>query len=272
MHAVVGEIEQNESSSRGYLLPVIVGGLLLVFFAAPWSIEHKAHAALHGLCAQTPSHTFLMGDRPLPFDARMTGIYGGFIATALYLVGRGRHRAALLPTLPVMGVLALLVGLMAVDGFNSLFLDLGRPHPYQPHNGLRLVTGVGTGISLAIILCYLCAVTLWRRPDTNRRVAGWRDLALLVPVQAPFLLSVAVGPGVLWFPTMLLLLLAAVTAVSTLALVTIVLLRRLDFTFDRFGDVQPVAATAVLTAVAVMATLSGGRFLLERLLGLPPLT
>ena len=50
---------------------LLAGGFMLAFLAAPWSLEHKAHAALHGLCAQTPSHTFLMGGRPLPFDARL---------------------------------------------------------------------------------------------------------------------------------------------------------------------------------------------------------
>jgi hypothetical protein len=60
--------------------------------------------------------------------------------------------------------------------------------------------------------------------------------------------------------------------VSTLALVAIVLLRRIDFTFDGFSDIQTVASMAVVSGIAVMALLSGGRFLLEHLLGLPPLT
>src|SRR5436305_8156522 len=62
-------------------LPWLVVGAALLFFAAPWGVEHKAHALMHGLCAQTPSHTLRFGTHGLPFDSRMTGIYGGFIGS-----------------------------------------------------------------------------------------------------------------------------------------------------------------------------------------------
>ena len=71
------------------LLAVSVAGFLL----APWSIEVKSIAILHGLCAQRPSHSFWFGSDRLPFDSRMTGIYGGFLVTQLYLLARGRFRA-----------------------------------------------------------------------------------------------------------------------------------------------------------------------------------
>jgi uncharacterized membrane protein len=272
MQATIDTTTEQEGRSNRYLLPIMVGGMLLVFFAAPWPLQHKAHAALHGLCAQTPSHTFHLGDRPLPFDARMTGIYGGFFASFLYLVARRRHRAAKLPGWIAMGVLAAFVGVMAIDGFNSLLLDLGRPHPYQPDNRLRLLTGMGTGIALAVILCYLCAATLWRKPRTKQRVVELRELVVVVALQMPFGLAVLSGWGIFSIIVTMLLIVSAVTVVSTLALVAIVLLRRIDFTFDGFSDIQTVASMAVVSGIAVMALLSGGRFLLEHLLGLPPLT
>jgi hypothetical protein len=74
------------------------------------------------------------------------------------------------------------------------------------------------------------------------------------------------------FPLSLLLILAAVTVVSSLALVAIVLFRRLDYTFGQASELQPVAAMALIAGVAIIAFLSGGRFLLEHLLGVPPLT
>src|SRR5688500_11769950 len=119
MQTTIGRPRTSSERNTSYMLPMVAGGLVLLFFAAPWSLEHKAHAALHGLCAQTPSHTFLMGNRPLALDGRMTGIYGGFIVAFACLAGMGRHRAARLPTLPLMGVLAMLVGIMTIDGFNS---------------------------------------------------------------------------------------------------------------------------------------------------------
>lgn len=272
MQATLERTGEREHRGSSYLLPVLLGGIVLLFLAAPWSWEHKTHAALHGLCAQIPSHTFRLGDRPLPFDARMTGIYGGFVVTFGYLVAKGRHRAARLPGWIVLGLLGLLVAVMAVDGFNSLFLDLGRPHLYQPNNRLRLVTGIGTGMTLAVVFCFLFGATLWRQPNVRARVVNGRDLALLFPLQLPFALLVLSGWGWLSYPLSLLLVLSALAVVSSLALVAIVLFRRLDYTFGNATELQPTAAIALIAGVAVMALLSGGRFLLEHLLGVSPLT
>src|SRR5215213_6245247 len=111
-----GRIEFEERRFR-YHFPLLSLGLLLLFFAAPWAWQHKAHVALHGLCAQTPSHTLLLGGRPLPFDSRMTGIYGGFAIGFACLALMGRHRSARLPSFSLMALLAAFVGVMAVDGF-----------------------------------------------------------------------------------------------------------------------------------------------------------
>ena len=74
--------------------------ITLVFLALPWSIEHKAHLALHGLCAQRPSHTYTFNGRLLPFDARMTGIYSGFLVTTSVLFAE--RRAPVVPSTLVL--------------------------------------------------------------------------------------------------------------------------------------------------------------------------
>jgi hypothetical protein len=45
-------------------------GVAALFLAYPAALDDKARAALHGLCAQRPSHSFAFDDRLLPFDAR----------------------------------------------------------------------------------------------------------------------------------------------------------------------------------------------------------
>lgn len=271
MHAAVEHPTGSNAERRPRLFPFVMGGLALLFLAAPWSWQHKAHAALHGLCAQTPSHTLYLGDVPLPFDSRMTGIYGGFLATMIVLVARGRHRSARLPGWPVIGLLASFVLAMAVDGFNSLLLDLLRPNLYPPDNRLRLLTGTATGISLAVVVCYLFALSLWRAPDPRARVVIGRDVPLLLTAQIPFVALALSGAGWLAFPLSLLLVIAAVIVISSLALVAIVLFRRLDATFDTVRELHGVATAAVLAGVAVMASLSGARFLLEHLLNIQSL-
>jgi uncharacterized membrane protein len=271
MQTTIDTEQAIKRPGQPYLFPLLIGGLTLLFFAAPWSWEHKAHAALHGLCAQTPSHTLYLGDRPLPFDSRMTGIYGGFICAIGYLIARGKHRAARLPTFPVMGFLAVMVGALAIDGFNSFLRDISQPYLYEPDNRLRLVTGLGTGVALATVVCYLFAVTLWSKPNTRARVINGRELPLLIVAQLPFALLALSGWGWLSLPMTLLLLLSALAVISSLALVAIVLFRRLDYSFAGASELQQTASLAVMLAVILMASLAGGRFLLEHYTGVQPL-
>src|SRR3954451_19132785 len=107
MQATLRAPSSRENQSRNLTLPLMLIGGVLLFLAAPWSLDHKAHLALHGLCAQTPSHTLRFDGRKLPFDSRMTGIYGGFISSAALLVRRRAYRAACLPDWRVLSVLAL---------------------------------------------------------------------------------------------------------------------------------------------------------------------
>ena len=190
-----GAVPSDGTGPGRHFLPILAGGLLLLFLAAPWPLEHKAHAALHGLCAQRPSHSLSFDGRTLPFDARMTGIYGGFLTAAIYLTARRRYLAARLPTWPVMATLALFVAVLAVDGFNSLLLDLGHWHPYGPDNRLRLFTGLTTGTTLAVVMAYVAAISLWRRPRLDQRVVQARDLASIAVCMAPVAALALSGAG-----------------------------------------------------------------------------
>ena len=102
---------------------------ILVFLALPWSVAHKAHLMLHGLCAQSPSHTYAFGGQLLPFDARMTGIYTGYLVTTLVLAVQGRRSFPGPHPRRESVILTLFGGAMAVIGFNSTLNDLGGARP-----------------------------------------------------------------------------------------------------------------------------------------------
>ncbi|MGH2560920.1 MAG: DUF2085 domain-containing protein [Thermomicrobiales bacterium] len=269
-----GRFAGNEAPHyRIYLFPMMVAGVILLFLSAPWSFQHKAHVALHGLCAQRPSHSFFLGVDRLPFDARMTGIYGGFAMTAVFLAWRGRYRAAALPSRWTLGLLALFVGVMAIDGFNSTLVDLRLWHAYEPHNLLRLATGSLTGIALAAVMCYMVAVTLWHRPDlATSPVDGPRELGLLIVLQIPFAAAVASEAGLLYTPVSLLLVLSAAIVLTLLMLVVVVLIARREGTYSAARQIQGSASIALALALVMMAVLGGGRFLFEHLTGAPPMT
>jgi uncharacterized membrane protein len=240
----------------------------LVFLSLPWSIEHKAHVILHGLCAQRPGHTYYFGDRPLPFDARMMGIYLSFAATMAVLLCTGSHRWCRSPSPTRIGALLTLGGVMAIDGFNSLLKDLEAPYPYEPRNWLRVITGAGAGVVLAVALCFLLSITLWHRVDIRKQtLESWSTPLWAAVVTAPLLLVAMSGIDAFYAPMVLLLIVSALAALTALSLVIIVIFRRLEYRFATARQLEPVLAPAMLLAVAIMIALSIGRTVLEHWTG-----
>lgn len=242
-----------------------------LFLALPWSLETKALAMLHGLCAQQPSHTFFFGDSRLPFDARMTGIYGGFAVTTLTLAGLRRWRAARVPPVPLLVVLGTFVVVMGIDGLNSTMVDIRQWHLYEPRNELRLITGQLTGVTLATFVWLLIGQIGFAR--TARRciapLASWRDLTIVVAAQAMFAALVFSGWSALRVPITLLLLLAAFAAVTGLSLAFVLLLGRRESLARSTGALAGPATLALVIAVLIIGGLGGGRFMLEWWLNIP---
>lgn len=247
--------------------------VLVAFLLAPGSIAQKTHAALHGLCAQRPGHSFRFGLETLPLDARMTGIYLGATATIVWLVALRRMRAS--GSLPLLVVLTLagFVGVMALDGFNGLLLDLGLPHPYAPSNLARVVTGMLAGIGLGVGVCYLFAISLWSGSEVRRPIVS-RPAELAPPLVAAALLGALAMTGlpILYAPFAVGLLLAAGSVFWLLAITMIALLSGRGWTFTSFNQMTPLAVVAVFVALVVILALGQARFLAEQQLGLPKLT
>jgi uncharacterized membrane protein len=245
--------------------------LLVLFLALPWSLESKALAILHGLCAQQPTHTFMFGDTRLPFDARMTGIYGGFAVTALTLAFRRRWRSGGLPSMWIVTLCAAFIAIMAADGINSTLRDLGMWHAYAPLNELRLVTGLLTGVTLAIFLWLMVTQLGFHRSARTPQpaVRHSRDLALIATTQSTFALMVLSGWSALWLPLTLLLICAAVTALTALTLAFVLLLSGRESRARDTRELLPAATIALLVAVLIIGGLAGGRFALEAWMDLP---
>jgi uncharacterized membrane protein len=246
---------------------VLLGGSLLGLIAAPWPAAQKFYAVVHGLCAQRPSHSFALGGTYLPFDARMAGIYAGTLTTVIFLAARGRWRAIRLPAWPQLAALAGFVVLMGLDGINSTLQDFGYPYAYEPDNRLRLASGLLMGIMLGTMLCYLVGATLWAYVIDAPIIGGWRELAFLIACQAGAYLLIASGWGWLYLPIAFALVCGAVTAVLTLCLTSLILIRRRENRAHRPADVAGSAATSLLLAYAIMALIAVGRWYLERSLG-----
>ena len=81
-------------------------------------------ALLSGVSAQRPSHSVYLGGEQLPLEARMGGIFLGFLCAVALVVVLGRLRASQPPS----GALGLacwaLIVLTGLDGLNAF---LGTP-------------------------------------------------------------------------------------------------------------------------------------------------
>ena len=133
------------------------------------------------LSHRIPARSFMFAGRSLPLCARCSGTYLGALAGLIVLAGRGRWRAAVLPAPAILALLGAFLLAWAVDGFNS-FLTLipGLPFLYEPHNLLRLITGTLEGLVIAAILLPVANLTFWEKPEPQRSVASWHDLAWMV--------------------------------------------------------------------------------------------
>ncbi len=261
-----------QSAIRNPQFPVLVfWGLIaasvLALFVGPWPIATKLHAVVHGLCAQRPSHSFVLGETYLPFDARMAGIYGGVLTTLVFLTARGRWRALRLPSLPILALIAGFVVLMGLDGVNSTLQDFGLPYAYEPDNRLRLASGLLMGLALGVLLCYLASATLWAYVVDVPILRGWREVAVLLGCLGAVYLLITSGWGWLYVPVALALVGGAVVTVMLLALSTLILAYGRENRARRPADVAGFASAALLIGYAVMAAIAVGRWYLELRLG-----
>lgn len=259
----------QQSIQRFWLWYAIAIVGLATFLLVPGGFAEKSRTLLHGLCAQTPSHSFSFGGQLLPFDGRMTGIYGGVMASMMYLVLRGRVMRWGIPARPIVFLLALFVVVMAADGFNSLFTDLGIWHPWTPRNEYRLVTGYLTGITLAVVLSWLLGSAAYRVGNRRPGVTTFRDIVWMLVPLAPFSIALLSGAAWLYVPLSLLLVTSAWLTMSMLTLSVVILAFKLDESVVRPDGLHVPGAAAAIVGLAVMLGLAMGRVWLESAMGIP---
>lgn len=169
---------------RLWLLPATA-----VVLAAVWLLPEQLYPAAwyvgYAVCHQLPGHSYFAGPWQLPLCARCTGQYLGAFSALVYLLWRGRGRAARWPDARVAAFLAL--GLLAwlVDGLNSFAAFWGLPHLYTPQQPLRLATGLVAGVGWMTLFWPLWVQAMVATPK-NQRLWRLEDIpGLLAAVGLP---------------------------------------------------------------------------------------
>ena len=269
-HKNIAQQEPHHPFQPDMRVVFVVSGLLaLLLFLPGASVLSHLQWLDSGICAQIAAHSFYPGGSRLPLCARNTGIYLGFLTTLITLYGTGRGRAQRLPYRVLVIILVAGVAAMAVDGFNSLLVDLGQPHLYRPNNLLRLATGLVTGLALALLFMPMLNRLIWCGYNEQRSIASWKSLALYIPALVACFFVVAFQAAWTLYPVALLSTAGVLTALSSLNLIVIVAVSKRDETFVSYRELLPFFALALLFAVMELLILAQGRFALLQLFGIP---
>jgi uncharacterized membrane protein len=253
---------------RNLYIPLSLAGgafalILGVIIFAPGSFLAKMYLIHGAVCPQRADHSYFFEGVQLPAEARMLGIFGGFMLAwfILWFIGRGRD--VHLPPRPITLALAIFVLLMVLDGLNATFWDAGVLKLYQPQNWLRLITGTLYGIAMAAFILPIYNKVVWKHTFNRPAIRHWRELSWLT-------FGVVAGLGLItlsgWTVSFWVL-----TLVSTLGLIAMLAILNIIIYFgffrqktparDFYDLLTPLSLLLIFTLVE-LTLVAGGRVLL----------
>ena len=168
---------------------LFAGGLLssgaLFVNAPPDSWLGKAKWIGYALCHQMPDRSFFAHEHQYPLCARCTGMYLGFVTGVIFLLLRGRTKAARLPPQPIIVLLVGFIVIMGIDGVNSTISIIpNAPQLYHTTNLHRIITGTLYGLALSALFPPIFNSAIWSEPSGERTIKNWRELGVLLLVAA----------------------------------------------------------------------------------------
>jgi uncharacterized membrane protein len=158
-------------------------------YIAPPGALGKLDAIGYAICHRIDTRSFHIGGRQLPLCARCTGEFFAAGIAILYQVLMSGRRSKL-PGRGILAILILFFLAFGIDGSNSYLYLLKQtsrgaleniPNLYIPNNTLRLFTGSGMGIAMALVLYPVVNQTLWRTLDEHPAIE-WKSFAALVGI------------------------------------------------------------------------------------------
>jgi uncharacterized membrane protein len=263
---------QRKSPARweGLLAGLAIAGILALFLAPPHGLLDKADRAAFAVCHRIPDRTFTVAGRPLPLCARCSGTYLGALAGLAVLAMRGRGRASKLPEPKYLAVFGVFLAAWALDGFNSFLTFFpGVPHLYEPHNLLRLVTGILEGLAIAALLLPAFNLSLWPELAPSPAIGCWQDIAWMLTGGALVAGAVASGLPFLLYPLATLSGLAIVMMLGTVNSIFVLLALRRNDPMTGWKEAVPPLLLGLALAMFELAAVGTARAALEAWLGPP---
>jgi len=191
---------------------------------APPGLLGKADALGYAVCHRIDARSFHIGTRQFPLCARCSGMYLGALLGLIFFTITAPKFAGM-PSKGFMIPLGLMVLAFGVDGVNSyltLMKSIGTtvfsniPTLYEPNNTLRLLTGTGMGLVIAVVLFAAFNQTLWVDWNTGSALKSWRNFGIL------FTLALIMDFVVLYGSDIVLLILAILSALTVPLLLSMI--------------------------------------------------
>lgn len=268
----IAMVDSKEKTDRPRWLYLIIPAFLLLigFYVAtdPRRVIYDgvlgaADFAGYTVCHRLTGHSFLIAGRQMSLCARCTGMYLGIVLTFSVLVLAGRWRRSDLPPLPVLLALLAFLVAMGVDGLNSYSHFFPEaPHLYRPHNTLRLLTGMGTGLGMGIVAFPALAQTLWRRQERRAAIASLGELGGLVLLAGILVLLVLSNQPALLYVLSLVSAAGVVLILATLNTIFLLLVARREARAANWRQAMLPLTAGLGLALAQIAAVSYVRFTL----------
>lgn len=169
--------------AKGALVVISLTLLALWLGLTPPGVLGKADAIGYSVCHRIEARSFFIAERPTPLCARCSGMYLGMLAGFIYQLRLGRRAA--LPPLRVSIPLSVFLITFGVDGLNSyLQFFPNAPRLYDPSNLLRLATGSGLGVLVAVMFLPIFHQYMWSNADPRPALADYRQALALLGITA----------------------------------------------------------------------------------------
>jgi len=236
----------------------LVGWLL----NTPAGILGKADAIGYAVCHRIGERSFHILGRPVSLCARCTGMYLGAMLGMVYQTLLGRRRTAW-PRTGILIVLGAFVAAFGVDGINSgAVLFMGKPILYPPSNTLRLITGMGMGLAMSIVLLPAFNQTIWRQYSPRSAIETWGQFMGLAGMSGVMILLVLTENPIILYPVSL------VSAGGVMVILTMVYTMALLMLFKKENHIAELRqlifplAGGFLMALTQIIVIDLGRFIL----------
>jgi len=190
----------SQGSRRTAAVAAVSAVIVLFIVLSPWPLLEKLRLVGYACCAQAQARTLRIGGEYMPLDARDAGIYLAFLLGLSMALVAGRVRSGRWPPGNLAALLGGLFVAMVLDGINSSFETRGLHGLYHTTNALRVITGVGAGMALALLGLPLVNRVIWRTPDNDAVASDYGELAGFIVAAAVLIGVLLAPPARLFYP------------------------------------------------------------------------